>query len=137
MSEIKISDLSVGDWVRYIRKRKKNDDYFQVAHIFRGEKEWLVGRKNDDIFGSHSLRLKDVEPIPLTPEILEKIGFVEMWDDFVVTHNGFYINIEVQENRFGLEVSVAGHIIISCDVEFVHQLQHALRLACVGKEIEV
>lgn len=137
MSEIKISDLSVGDWVRYIRKRKKNDDYFQVAHIFRGEKEWLVGRKNDDIFGSHSLRLKDVEPIPLTPEILEKIGFVEMWGDFVVTHNGFYINIEVQENRFGLEVSADGHIIISCDVEFVHQLQHALRLACVGKEIEV
>jgi hypothetical protein len=60
-----------------------------------------------------------------------------MWGDFVVTHNGFYINIEVQENRFGLEVSADRHIIISCDVEFVHQLQHALRLAGVEKENEL
>ena len=127
MSEIKISDLSVGDWVMY-RNRE-----WQVCSLYQFTGEVGLWRKDSQICEN----VADLTPIPLTPEILEKSGFVEMWGDFVVTHNGFYINIEVQENRFGLEVSADGHIIISCDVEFVHQLQHALRLACVGKEIEV
>lgn len=130
-----IKELSIGDWVRYIRKRKKNDDYFQVAHIFRGEKEWLVGRKNDDIFGSHSLRLKDIEPIPLTPEILEKNG----WNKIVRNikyqtwvKGGIYIRKYSAEEWYRLFI---GRFEMKFNLYHTHQLQHALRLAGVGKEI--
>lgn len=150
MTEIKISELSIGDWVRYIRRRKKNDDYFQVAHIFRGEKGWLVGRKNDDIFGNHSLRLKDIEPIPLTPEILERNGFdapkAKVWNDSWYWSNRkdvalelresfglWYMEIVTKEQRSGLQSNRK----LGIGFKSVHQLQHALRLAGVGKEIEV
>ena len=137
MNELKIEDLSIGDWVCYTGKCIDGiGPNRKITYIERDTCGFLIGL-DYGVFHYSSAKIEDIIPIPITPEILEKIGFVEMWGDFVVTHNGFYINIEVQENRFGLEVSADGHIIISCDVEFVHQLQHALRLACVGKEIEV
>ena len=142
MAVIKISELSIGDWVRYIRKRKKNDDYFQVAHIFRGEKEWLVGRKNDDIFGSHSLRLKDIEPIPLTPEILEKNG-LEYEDDgndavIFLCCDMFWARLCVGDTFWQVGIHNEDRLdAVVCNVKHIHQLQHALRLAGVGKEIEV
>lgn len=128
-----IKELSVGDWVEVLIANK--------ARVCKVE-----GIRWNDILRKYvvevcngAFRLQDyyILPIPLTPEILEKNGFVEICGDFVVTRNGFYINVEVQENRFGLEVSADGHIIIACDVEFVHQLQHAFRLAGIEKEIEV
>ena len=135
-----IKELSIGNWVRYIRKRKKNDDYFQVAHIFRGEKEWLVGRKNDDIFGSHSLRLKDIEPIPLTPEILEKNG-LEYEDDgndavIFLCCDMFWARLCVGDTFWQVGIHNEDRLdAVVCNVKHTHQLQHALRLAGVGKEI--
>lgn len=146
MTTLKISDLSVGDWVRYIRKRKKNDDYFQVAHIFRGEKEWLVGRKNDDIFGSHSLRLKDIEPIPLTPEVLEKNGFARgqrgSFYHYLRLDKNRTLYIHASTNGWRVEITYDAAGILRTthlmpDMNSVHQLQHALRLAGLDKEINL
>lgn len=127
---MKIEELSVGDWVSV-----SSNGFSRITAVYltpMGEMvELLKGEKYSRNFTEF------IEPIPLTPEILEKNGFVEICGDFVVTRNGFYINVEAQENRFGLEVSADGHIITACDVEFVHQLQHALRLAGVKKEIEL
>ena len=75
-----------------------------------------------------------LEPIPITPEILEKIGF-EKWDD------GGYIYD--QENTV-IEVAWVGTILkISGEyvnlelpaVIYVHQLQHALRLCRISIKI--
>lgn len=124
---MKIEELSIGDWAEIDGRPKR------ISSVLETPMGGMVRCKEQSI----TAFVEHISPIPLTPEILEKNGFVEICGDFVVKHNGFYVNAEAQENRFGLEVSADGHIIIACDVEFVHQLQHALRLAGVGKDIEV
>lgn len=137
MTEIKISELSVGDWVRY------RDREWQVCSLYKFTEEVGLWRK-DSQFCEY---VSDLHPIPLTPEILEKNGFtrwvrgsnkgdyyldiprtkrVWLYYDFG-TYKMAYIR-----NTGGCET------FFKCrDIASVHQLQHALRLAGVGKEIEV
>lgn len=126
---MKIKELSIGDWVRHTFY----EENVQIVRIY-GDSERVLAERGKLSISCH---LNHFEPIPLTPEILEKNGFAEVWGDFVATHNGIYINVEMQENRFGLEVSESGHIIIACDVQHVHQLQRAMNLAGIEKEIEL
>ena len=75
---------------------------------------------------------RDIEPLPLTPEILEKNG----WDP--ITYK-----IEGAENVHCRPMVVAKDYVVfevSCGwgaypVVFVHQLQHLLRLFEIDKEI--
>jgi len=77
----------------------------------------------------------EIEPIPLTPEILEKNGF-EDWDGW---------SIYSPENT-GIEIAWLGTILKiggECGnlelpaIEYVHQLQHTLRLCGIDKTIEL
>lgn len=82
-----------------------------------------------------TVRLEVVEPIPLTPEILEMNGFeiIEESADFQLYGSPecsiFFTKGTV---RYRLETPQASVVCY-----FVHHLQHALRLAGVGKEIEL
>ena len=114
MAEIKISELSIGDWVKIGDKTKRVD--------------YLYGKDN-----VCDMPIEIVEPIPLTPEILEKNGFVivEESADFQLYGSPecsiFFTKGTV---RYRLETPQAS---VVC--WYVHQLQHALRLAGVEKEI--
>lgn len=127
---MRIEELSVGDWVRAWR-----GICYRVVGIYLTPAGEIVSLQRGEDTGQ--CYCKHIKPIPITPEILEENGFVEIRGDFVATNNGIYANVEVRENRYSLEVSSDGRIIIACDIKSVHQLQHALRLARVGKEIEV
>ena len=86
----------------------------------------------------------DISPIPLTPEILEKNGFEEgkRYDglDVRVFSNG-NISVSIPQyakwNRVRVYDDEGLYELSSAIIYYVHQLQHALRLAGVGKEIEV
>lgn len=132
MAEIKISELSVGDWVRY------RDREWQVCSLYKFTEEVGLWRK-DSQFCEY---VSDLHPIPLTPKILEKNGFVKSseccWSN---------PSIECACLRYGTkywDIRIKGRnrayrpTRISID-NIVHtlQLQHALRLAGVEKEIEV
>ena len=133
MGQVKISDLSVGDWVR---NRQGVPTKVQVI-VSEGNM-----RCGEDAKPEHSVHIwvSDVEPIPITPEILEKNGFVK---------NGAYNewNIGEWDERPFIGVSLdrqclrvkqfSNDIFIEGKELFVHQLQHALRLAGVVKEIEL
>ena len=82
--------------------------------------------------------LHNFEPIPLTPEILEKNGFEELKDKSWVGHN-HHCHIQQHRSSWTLLANKRGfyRTIRFEGLEFVHQLQNALRLAGVGKEIEV
>lgn len=127
MAQVKISDLSVGDWVEWMGERCKVDlpllnTVFPHAKIYPA-------------YTSATL-----QPIPITPEILEKNGFVK---------NGAYNewNIGEWDERPFIGVSLdrqclrvkhfSNDIFIEGKELFVHQLQHALRLAGVEKDIEL
>lgn len=66
----------------------------------------------------------ELTPIPLTAEILEKNGW---------TRNGIFSDIKIDENTFFSWADRTGAILYQngyymCDCEYVHTLQHALRL---------
>lgn len=120
-----ISELSVGDWVMVKGKTVKVESLGKVRDYVEIE---------GDLALSH---IKVVQPIPITPEILEKNGFAEVWGDFLSTHKGAFLHIEMYEDRYQLEVPDNGRIFLACGVHYVHELQHALRLAGIDKEIEL
>ena len=137
MATLKISDLSVGDWVRY-----GGIDY-QVKSIDGAfERVTLIGNKeqrDESIYALH--------PISITAEILEKNGW---------SNDGMYATLRIDEHRH-LEYYYHEHRLRKyycgvdewqnhakvTDITFavhcysVHQLQHALRLAGVDEEINL
>lgn len=108
---MKANELMIGDWVKFIQSDGQGF-YAQVEAL------------NDDGTFAESGFFADnmVRPIPLTAEILEKNGY-----NYNVGSGGlFQINIK------GLNCHISFNII-----HYVHELQHALRLCGIEKEIEL
>lgn len=133
-NEVTSKDLMVGDWL-----------------MFDGKPCQVKGLHNDDtatLTGYRSLYyLIDSEPIPLTPEILEKNGFkrenlitsynhytgidnrVSLNDDF------YYIN---SRDVWSVHVDSEDYCTIAnCELTYLHELQHLLRLCKIDFEFVV
>ena len=137
MAEIKISELSIGDWVRHTFY----EENLQIKRI-DGESERLLVEKG---LMSVSCHLDHFEPIPLTPEILEKNGFrkLDRFNEYVIGEwdSNPFIAVRLAEKMVEPTILVknegtSAHLFGPLG-ENVHQLQHVLRLAGVEKEIEV
>lgn len=124
MAEIKISDLSIGDWVRY------RDREWQVCSLYQFTGEVGLWRKDSQLCEY----VADIEPIPLTPEILEKNGISKTYEsDEYAVYKGEGFNVTEYYTELWEFERHRNRLMI----RNVHQLQHALRLAGVEKEIEV
>jgi hypothetical protein len=131
MAKIKISELSVGDWV-------KVDDFDKVlikrVSAIDGTRNQIGIIKNNRC-GIYWYYEDEIVPIPLTPEILEKNGYEDCLCYFeceeLYPHSFATIYYEDGVYYFGDEVG----FIKTLEIKYVHQLQHALRLAGVEKEI--
>lgn len=97
----------------------------------------------------------EIRPIPIIPEILEKIGFIkkdifkdgEFWEYTYTQHDNahdFYCKARFVESR-GIdccELSFYTYGILSCNVtsikiRYVHELQHILKNCGIEKAIEL
>ena len=100
----------------------------------------------EDLFAA----LEDVEPIPLTPEILEKNGFRLSQRDaehaFFKEWEGHKFEIEIKKSTncgkvLGIKLlGNTGYAIKSYNMPlpiYVHTLQHALKLCGIEKTIEL
>lgn len=157
MATLKISDLSVGDWVYH------DDIVFgrEIAKVHRlnkdknGETIGITVYRSDGAFGVvgyiwTSPTHGDLHPIPITAEILEKNGWWRLghqcvWnieDNQGTSHDGEYVITWDADDEY-LTISWGGRedevlverTIIECRVKYIHDLHHALRLAGVDKEI--
>lgn len=130
-----IQELSVGDWVRY------RDREWQVCSLYQFTEEVGLWRKDSQFCET----ITDIQPIPITPEILEKNGFV----DYEVGKGWYVLNV-ADDLRVWLYRNshdwtfqlmkwspLSTHEIGKVFIKHTHQLQHALRLAGVGKEVEL
>lgn len=125
---MKASELMIGDWVLYHKTRvvgcpsiiSKNpiDEYIRVESVvqegvneeyFQGDLDWI--------------EWDEIDPIPLTEEILKV--------------NGFDLSIccEFYRHKYNknLKFKLLGNELIICfgklkTIQYVHELQHALRL---------
>lgn len=127
---MKAKELMIGDWVQYpygIRKVTELDSFL-------------------DRVCSEDFSVGEVDAIPLTPEILEKNGFEvqdqgggrkDLWTGFGIDCEGD-IEIEFQDNipiHLKIDGAFKGEYYTSSNITYTHQLQHALRLCGIGKEI--
>lgn len=123
---MKIKELSIGDWVEY----KPKCSPAQVATLRYGGVFTIEGK---DFAASTSL--KHIAPIPISAEALKQNG----WNNDKVDPNfwatdGLYI---YNHNGVWRLRPKSTELLIVVDVKHIHELQHALRLLGVEKEIEL
>ena len=126
-----IRDLSVGDWVL-----DGNDNPAQILAIENWSDGHVLNVRIKDI-GIGEVPITRVSPIPITQEILEKNGFKKNgeyneWN--IGTWRTPYL-LGVSLERPSIIIKWNGSSIFIDQAKYVHQLQHALRLANVEKEI--
>ena len=132
---MKANELMIGDWVKVI----SNDHlkYIQIAEIYQNS---ILTKESE--FESEEISIDNIKPIPITPEILEKSGLEhnkgEMYyhGKLMYHHESKYVSICYGANNYWHL-----HINNGCDfskaIKYVHELQHALRLCGIEKQIEL
>lgn len=137
---IKVTELMINDWVSI------NDSNYLVKDI---KKKGVIKLYENTQWGENEIEFNTdyleefIQPIPLTPEILEK-NFGKSYP------RGGFRNYRMEKDEtiaFVIEdrrVSAApdNRVVFCrvpgtyiCDVNYVHELQHALKLCGIKKEI--
>ena len=106
--------------------------------------DWVIGCSGEPfkigIIDPDFLYWNEVQPIPLTPEILEKNGFEYKEKElglYGVTTAPHYVRDDVPFEVFCDGEPFAIWFKEPVNIKFVHELQHALRLCGIEKEIEL
>ena len=142
---MKVEDLQIGDWVEVIQNG--NPTYAQVQMIdgYKGN-----STENECVCGALYYNIDELKPIEITPEILEKnfdygrgIGWYDVYfvredeydENYFVTK---YIAIRdahryPKKARFTVIRDNEDNVLF--EVKYVHELQHALKLCGIEKEI--
>lgn len=127
---MKANELMTGDYVRYKRTKA-------MIWVFEIDSDRNVINNEPDGYDSETnISIDDIEPIPLTAEILEKNGFVaegdnfKMWtsadkrvilhnnDGYLNTFNKWHVHADTEDMR----------TIGSIELTYMHQLQQFLCL---------
>ena len=117
-------ELMIGDWVY----NKNIDKPMQVYPMMFSQ---MFRQKPDATTEDYN-----IFPIPLTAEILEKNGFTRFGTGYILKDRHFGLeNPSTPGNyldNYWLRVSIK-----AVRIEFIHELQHAIRLCGIEKEIEL
>ena len=136
MATLKISDLSVGDRVKYKGKE------CTIASIYGDYPHEVALTCQGICYGC--AYIDHLEPIPITAEVLEKNGFVK-GDDFlhkIDLPDNILLGVRRQTDGYIFELKrekrrIGELLVIIRGIRYIHQLQHALRLAGVDKEVNL
>jgi hypothetical protein len=128
MEHIKITDLSIGDWVMYDLQP------YMIVSI-DGESHHVIISGSD---GWRDKHIDYIEPICISRKFLELNGaeYIEIDED---EGSGFYyvdgikpiLNYSNSKYAFSFEAGLPD----ICQLKYVHQLQHIYRLLGIDKEI--
>ena len=141
---MKASDLMICDYITH------KDNVIQVTAIddFSG----IVSGRIISYRGDYSCFITEVNPIPLTEEILGKNGFEYAYNEasemqnkqlLVANISGHYIEVRLDKKNIAIwydydenESGFYSDVFLELP-RTVHQLQHLLRLCGIEKEIEL
>lgn len=125
---MKANELMIDDWVMY---RGKPIIVYEIDEYY--------DRINTEPDGYDSIRcieLSDLQPIPLTAQILRKNGFEKVngeYQDVFYCCDGLDLLIDYRIEPYGYTL----YGVLELHIKYLHQLQHALRLAGIDKEITI
>lgn len=119
--KIRIEDVSIGDWFQARMVKWDYEDLditppMRVAEISSDEIMLQLGSVK------HYGFVEDLQPIPITAEVLEKSG---------LHYAEFGLVVKPKSNELCASIGT------SIEIQYIHELQHALRLARVDKEIKM
>lgn len=143
MIMLQANELMIGDWVLTLDSTHEKKVFAQVDAIEEGKHSILVTRECSNWF----VDIDWIEPISLTPEILEKNGFKRdpLWhhcdkdlDNYSISVQLGYANrieyIKIAEKGKDNVVPSEKTRLYLTHIKHVHQLQQALRLCKIKKE---
>ena len=123
---MKANELMIGDWLKHyngtpMQVTKITTEHFACAEK-RGMNCWEYNNK--------------YEPIPLTPEILDKNGLT---NDPYGCHfkEDEYMTLEISVEEEGVYWTINYNEYSILKLKYVHELQHVLKLCGIDKEIIV
>lgn len=124
-------ELMIGDWLFY--RGQFNAFCFRVEQITK-RKVGYHAEPNESKM--HYIILSECEPIPITPEFLERNGFDKVQSLYYLKSlNKVYlcfIEYNIVNNCLFINEGL-----IPRPIRYVHQLQHALKLCGIEKEITI
>lgn len=129
---MKANELMIDDWVKCVDSTHTISMFAQVDAIEEGHNCILVKRDISNWF----LDIKYLEPIPLTNKILEKNGFVKVdgaYQDVFYCCDGLDLLIDDRLEPWGYTL----YGVFELQIKYLHELQHALRLGGINKEIKL
>ena len=149
---MKFTDLMVGDLVSittYPGTRYEETDIETVTMVNECGAITLFDGSGDGLY-NESMEEVRIEPIPLTPEIMKKNGFEEI--DLTKIGGEFYDAFYIlRGKRAGIEHAIfqlsrmrgnskrwqvaTGSRDVVIVINYVHELQHALKLCGIDKQI--
>lgn len=129
MATLKFSDLSVGDLVQDM-----DGNYVKVAGIWQGcnfnyQVDILRDGRIDTIVPCN------IHPIPITAEILEKIGFERLLERDLFYHSESGLEVAFEDGEWMHTINIHEYTIHT--ISGVHHIQHLLRLYGCEKEINL
>lgn len=131
---MKPNELMIDDWVQV---PSLIDD---VEHYNAWCKVRQLRDCDLDVIGFKELKYNEIVPIPLTAEILEKNGFIKQsFDGWMLRTENYSImwRIDYGESNLNIDSWSAYYgTFHKFGISFVHELQHALRLCNIEKEID-
>ena len=119
-------DLMVGDWVKY-----KDRTVVQIARVGDVSPMDAPIYCHTQMEGYFPCQLDDISPIPLTAEILEKNGF--KYNDIPIVLGWEQYGLTLYRGGDGFLINCGQNVALI--INYVHELQHALRLCGEDKEI--
>ena len=120
---MKANELMIDDWV-YNTHNRQNE---QVAEIGSG----LVMLAYNDLY-----EYDEIEPIPLTDAILKANGFEYHHKNFAALSHVHPFQLKMVEwpDENGIGLWMIGGLF---KIRYVHELQHAMKLCEIDKEIKL
>lgn len=138
---VKKSDLSIGFWFR-VAGTKHN---FCVEEVYKevtvkGERIMLGG--NDHICGYEFYYTDELEPIPLTGEILTKNGFVFSDSEPKFSHpydcgESISLFYDIDSGEWIGEFFGSAGLAVQVQIHYVHELQRNIRGVEIDHDIEL
>lgn len=122
---MKANELMIGDWLQHASGK-----YFQITRL----DEW----KDDSVhFACGHPHLweynNEFTPISITPEILVNNGFQQISTNKYVSGQ---VTIAIFVEEFLITIK-SGGVRVMITIKYVHELQHALRLCGIEKDIKL
>ena len=151
---MKANELMIGDWVFYTTP--KTPTPVKIGKIYVNKEASMSEVNFYGNLGNDCISEICFEPIPLTADLLKKNGFDQnglsedlvpveerdysddtyVWSEPFTEYFNVMVSVYIEEGREFVEIDyLYGHMDIKC--KYVHELQHALRLCGIEKEIEL